>query len=422
MWISAHSLTFKKMKNIFLLLFLLLSIAATAQNVTRMATASGTNTYTATFNPPLTSLNSATLYVITFTNANTSTTVTLNPDGLVAATAIKDNAGNDPPVGALVAGGTYTLRYNGTNFRVTGTAILTLTELPNLTIQSNDYINLQADNDIDIDAGGDVKINGVAGTSGEFIGNVDGHWVWATPPGTGGGGVGGSGVLDVQTTTVGNITTGEDVLYTYTLPADTLDVDEEGLNLRFSGRFAANGNTKTLKIKFGPTTIMTRALTDPTITTSWTVVCEIIRTSSTTQECNCTFSGGDGLATSNIATASATLSSTVDIVVTGEATSTDDIERSTGTVTMLGGIGGGGAGGGDLSLSDFVTSETPTGTVDGVNDDFTLAFTPAGGVHFYINGLLQEVGGGNDYTISGPNITTTTPPAPGSILLASYIK
>lgn len=405
-------------KNIFILLFVLFSLAATAQNVTRMATAAGTNTYTATFNPPLTSLNSSTLYVVTFTNANTSTTVTLNPDGAVAATAIKDNAGNDPAIGALVAGGTYVLRYNGTNFRVTGTAILTLTNLPNLTIQSNDYLNLDVANDLDFDIGGDGKINGVSGTSGEFIGNVDGHWVWAVPPGSGASAS--SAVLDVETTSVGNVGTGEDVLYTYTLPADTLNTNGEFIRGRISGIVANNANVKTLKLKFGGTTFLTRGTTTPTIGQGYTIDWEVIRTGATTQICNATFSGSDGTASAYYSTAGETLSGTVAITLTGEATSNDDILKHSSIVTF--GFSAAGGGGGGLTVSDFVTSETPTGTVDGVNDTFTLAFTPAGFVHFYVNGLLQEEGGGNDYTITGDTITTTTPPSPGSILLASYIK
>lgn len=410
------------MKNIFILLFLLLSSIATAQNVMRMAPASGTNTYAAAFNPPLTSFNSSTLYVVTFTNANTSTTVTLDPTGIVAATAIKDNAGNDPPVGAIVAGGTYGLRFNGTNLRIEGSQILTLTNLPNLTIQSNDYVNLQVANDLDLDVDGDVKLNGVAGTSGEFIGNVDGHLVWAVPPGGGGGGSFQSAVLDVNTTTVGNVGTGEDVLWTYTLPGDSLDVDEEGLWIRVAGSSTVNGNNKRIKLYFGDDLMVDPGINNLTLT--WSMDCQVIRTSATTLKSNCqVVTIGSGQTHTVLDDITETLSGAVVIQLTGEAVADNDIIKESATVIRMEGGGGGSVvGGGDLSLSDFVTSETPSGTVDGVNDDFTLANTPVGGVHFYINGLLQEVGGGNDYTITGPNITTTTPPAPGSVLLASYIK
>lgn len=47
-----------------------------------------------------------------------------------------------------------------------------------------------------------------------------------------------------------------------------------------------------------------------------------------------------------------------------------------------------------VNPAKWVNKETPTGTVNGVNDTFTLAATPiAGSDHVYLNGLLQEAGG-----------------------------
>ncbi len=71
----------------------------------------------------------------------------------------------------------------------------------------------------------------------------------------------------------------------------------------------------------------------------------------------------------------------------------------------------------------FVDGETPSGTVDGVNDTFTLANTPtSGSVHVYKNGIRQRSGAGNDYTISGGTITFLAGnlPQTGDILLADY--
>lgn len=139
-------------------------------------------------------------------------------------------------------------------------------------------------------------------------------------------------VLDVETTQVGNVGTGEDQLYSYTLPASTMATDEQSVRLRFSGSFANNANSKTLRVKFGATTIFTRAITTPTITTSWTCDCEIIRLTNTTQKANCSFNGGDGLALATLSSPAETLSGTVAIVVTGEATSDDDIYKFTANV------------------------------------------------------------------------------------------
>lgn len=78
---------------------------------------------------------------------------------------------------------------------------------------------------------------------------------------------------------------------------------------------------------------------------------------------------------------------------------------------------------GGLSSANFVDKETPSGSINGSNTAFTLAFTPtAGSEHLYLNGILQESGAGNDYTISGANITMLTAPLTGERLKVSYRK
>lgn len=76
-----------------------------------------------------------------------------------------------------------------------------------------------------------------------------------------------------------------------------------------------------------------------------------------------------------------------------------------------------------LTASNFVDQETPSGTVNGSNTAFSLANTPvAGSVHLYLNGVLQESGAGNDFTISGASITMAVAPLSGEKLRASYRK
>lgn len=70
---------------------------------------------------------------------------------------------------------------------------------------------------------------------------------------------------------------------------------------------------------------------------------------------------------------------------------------------------------------NFVTGEIPTGTIDGVNTDFTLAHTPtAGSVAVITNGLRQELS--VDYTIASAVITflSGSIPQTGDIVLADY--
>jgi hypothetical protein len=76
-----------------------------------------------------------------------------------------------------------------------------------------------------------------------------------------------------------------------------------------------------------------------------------------------------------------------------------------------------------LLNANFVDKETPSGTINGSNVTFTLADTPvAGSEHIYLNGVLQDVGAGNDYTISGATITYLTAPLTGEKIKASYRK
>lgn len=72
--------------------------------------------------------------------------------------------------------------------------------------------------------------------------------------------------------------------------------------------------------------------------------------------------------------------------------------------------------------SKFIVREVPTGLINSSNTAYTLANAPlAGKESVYLNGLLQNVGGGNDYTISGDTITFNAAPTTGDVLLVSYI-
>jgi len=66
--------------------------------------------------------------------------------------------------------------------------------------------------------------------------------------------------------------------------------------------------------------------------------------------------------------------------------------------------------------------ESPGGTVDGVNTVFTVANapTPANGLMFFVNGVLQKPGAQYDYTISSTTVTLAVPPEEGSNLVATY--
>jgi hypothetical protein len=85
---------------------------------------------------------------------------------------------------------------------------------------------------------------------------------------------------------------------------------------------------------------------------------------------------------------------------------------------------------GDAQLSttyqkqaNIVIRETPGGTINGTNPTFTLAAVPVVNTEqIFLNGILQEPGAGNDYTISGQTITMLNIPQTNDRLRACYLK
>jgi len=75
-----------------------------------------------------------------------------------------------------------------------------------------------------------------------------------------------------------------------------------------------------------------------------------------------------------------------------------------------------------LTSVKYTVRETPSGTINGSNTAFTLANALiAGTEQLYLNGILQDSGSGNDYTISGQNITMLSAPVSGDKLRCTYI-
>jgi hypothetical protein len=78
---------------------------------------------------------------------------------------------------------------------------------------------------------------------------------------------------------------------------------------------------------------------------------------------------------------------------------------------------------GGLTVSNFVDKEVPAGAINGANVTFTLAnIVVSGSEHVYLNGMLQESGASNDYTITGAVITFLSAPLTGEKIRTSYRK
>jgi len=131
-------------------------------NASPTGTASGTNTYSVSLNgSKFTNYNQLNYAVITFTNANTSGTCSLNIDAL-GAVSIKGNDGNNLAIGSIKAGGTYILKYNGTN-------LLVMNDGGGFTLTNG---NGTTANGTAVDLGGANTANTT------FTGNF--NWTWAS--------------------------------------------------------------------------------------------------------------------------------------------------------------------------------------------------------------------------------------------------
>jgi hypothetical protein len=95
------------------------------------------------------------------------------------------------------------------------------------------------------------------------------------------------------------------------------------------------------------------------------------------------------------------------------------------TVTIPG-ASGPGAASADVVASIhelIVVGEIPTGSIDGVNTDFTVSYEPlANSESVYLNGVLIADSGIGDYTISGKTVTFADAPEIGDTVRISYIK
>jgi hypothetical protein len=105
--------------------------AFTVSTVSKTATASGTNTYTATLSPVPAAYLTGVVYTITFTNANTGA-ATLNLNSL-GAKAIQYK-GAALTGGEIPAGATVQVLYDGTQFQIVGGGTSTSTSSPDFVV------------------------------------------------------------------------------------------------------------------------------------------------------------------------------------------------------------------------------------------------------------------------------------------------
>jgi hypothetical protein len=142
------------------------------------ATASGTNTYTATISPAITSYVTGQRYFITFVNANTNSSVTINLNALGAKNIVK-TGGASLSSGDIQAGQVVQLYYDGTNMQIvgdggSGSAAATWgTITGTLSSQSDLNSALGAKQDLDSDL---TAIAGASPSNDDIIQRKAGAW------------------------------------------------------------------------------------------------------------------------------------------------------------------------------------------------------------------------------------------------------
>lgn len=145
-----------------------------------------------------------------------------------------------------------------------------------------------------------------------------------------------TGVIGVNLTAVGNVTTGEDDLISYTLQTPALDTTGKILRISAWGITANNANTKTVKLYLGATAILTQALTT-SIAGSWSITALVARTGTDTQDCIATLNqGATDIAHAEFTATTIDDGADITIKCTGESNSaTDDIIQEGLMVEML---------------------------------------------------------------------------------------
>lgn len=133
--------------------------------------------------------------------------------------------------------------------------------------------------------------------------------------------------LDVVTTQTPNSGSSETDLATCTVPANTLARDGDSLWFEASGTFAANGNTKTIRVRFGSgSNTQVFSVGAAASGAQWSLRGRIIRTGAATQKGTAMIAYSTLAASANTVTnLNHTLSNSAVIKVTGQGTSTNDI-------------------------------------------------------------------------------------------------
>lgn len=144
------------------------------------------------------------------------------------------------------------------------------------------------------------------------------------------------GLINVNTTAVGNVGTGEDDLMTYTLPASALPGNGQSLRIKAHGTWASNNNTKRLRAYFD-STLLFDTTGQSYNNGTWSLDITIYRTGTDAGKTVAVYRNEDGSVGQSVLVRNAAISSLAwtsarIIKLTGEATANDDVTQQGMTV------------------------------------------------------------------------------------------
>ena len=135
--------------------------------------------------------------------------------------------------------------------------------------------------------------------------------------------------VDTTTGSTTAVVTEEDLI-SYTLSANSLSSTGRGLRIKAAGTTGANTNTKTIRLYFGSTVLMSNNVTTAPNNTGWEFEAEIFRTSATTEKCVARGTVGSAQQTTTYSGVGETLTGALTIKITGQngvATANDIIAQ-----------------------------------------------------------------------------------------------
>lgn len=142
----------------------------------------------------------------------------------------------------------------------------------------------------------------------------------------------------VNATDANNVGTGETDLHSWTIPASHFNVNKRAIRLKASGKFAANANTKTLRIKFGSgTAIVLNPTTTAPNNVRFDIEYTVIRTASNVQRGFYRVLLGTGVELMGLQAEAETDTGTIVLKITGQsAVAGNDVTLEYSAVEYLG--------------------------------------------------------------------------------------